>query len=98
MQLEILTKQEFERWATKLIELISSSAIAATYSSKRTTYSNDEASAYLKVCKKTLQNYRDAGLIKFTQVGRKILYSQEDLDAFISSYKKSLFHKQTIQL
>lgn len=50
-------------------------------------YNNKQACAYLNVCSKTLQNYRDNGLIRFTQVGRKISYSQQDLNIFLNKNK-----------
>lgn len=57
-------------------------------------YSNEEACQYLKVCSKTLQNYRDTGQIKFIQNGRKISYTQNELNEFIMRNKKGLFKKE----
>jgi len=57
-------------------------------------YTNEEAGQYLKVCAKTLQNYRDDGLLRFAQVGRKIFYTQSDLNTFLETYKKETFLNQ----
>jgi len=57
-------------------------------------YSNEDACKYLQACAKTLQNYRDDGLIGFTQIGRKIYYKQSDLNMFLNTYKKQTFLNQ----
>jgi excisionase family DNA binding protein len=54
-------------------------------------YNNKEAAEYLKVCTKTLQNYRDDGLLEFIQQGRKICYTQANLNAFLEKYKNKTF-------
>lgn len=56
-------------------------------------YSNAEAAKYLKACTKTLQNYRDNGQIRFMQIGRKIYYTQSQLDEFLALNKRELFNK-----
>lgn len=61
-------------------------------------YSTEEACQYLKVCSKTLQNYRDTGQVKFTQNGRKILYSQHELNEFLEKNKKEIFVKALINI
>jgi excisionase family DNA binding protein len=40
----------------------------------------------LKVSKRTLQNYRDRGTITFIQCGRKILYTESDVIAFLEAH------------
>lgn len=95
MQVNVITKEEFQQWAeafaAQLTALIQGSDITPA---NHKTYNTDEAAAYLKVCKKTLQNYRDDGLITFSQIGRKITYAQSDLDSFLQAYKKQLFNKK----
>jgi len=54
-------------------------------------YNNAEALKYLGVCQATLQKYRDWGLIEFSQTGRKIYYTQENLDTFLAKNKKEAF-------
>ena len=96
MQVNFITTEELNKWGEDLIKTISALIHPELSTSK--IYSNKEAAHYLKVCSKTLQNYRVAGLIRFTQVGRKITYSQSDLDAFTSLYKQQLFSKKIVEL
>lgn len=42
-----------------------------------------EACKKLKVCSRTLFEYRKKGIIKYSQFGRKILYKLSDLEDFI---------------
>ena len=39
----------------------------------------------LSVTRRTLQNYRDDKIIKFSQVGKKIWFKSTDVDKFIDS-------------
>jgi hypothetical protein len=55
-------------------------------------YTNQEACKYLNVCTKTLQNYRDGGMIEFSQTGRKIYYTQDNLNAFLAKNKMEAFN------
>lgn len=52
---------------------------------------NDELSLLLKVTKRTLQNYRDQGMISFSQVGSKIYYRSADVEDFLRHHYKSAF-------
>jgi len=44
-----------------------------------------QACAYLKVCRKTLYKFRMEGKIRYYKPGRKVMYRQTELDAFINS-------------
>ena len=91
MEIDVVTIKELNEMATKIIDAIASLLNSQAIYTRERLYSNKEACKYLKFCSKTLQNYRDNGQIKFTQVGRKISYSQQDLSAFLQEYKKDLF-------
>lgn len=46
-------------------------------------YTNESLALMLGVSKRTLQNYRDKGLIYYSKVERQIFYRQEDVDNFL---------------
>jgi excisionase family DNA binding protein len=49
-----------------------------------------EAAVLLKVSKRTLQNYRDAGIIGFSQIGGKVYFKAVDLEEHLKkNYVKS---------
>ena len=56
---------------------------ASEYFEKSKILTTDETCALLHISRRTLQNYRDKRLIKFSQVGRKITYRMPDLLQFL---------------
>lgn len=46
----------------------------------------DHVCHILEISKRTLQNYRDRGILPFAQIGRKIYYKATDLDEFLESH------------
>ena len=53
-----------------------------------------EACAFLKVSKRTLQNYRDDGTLPFSQVGGKIYFKVADLEQHLSKHYVKAFKKR----
>ena len=49
--------------------------------------SSEEARQILGVSPKTWQNYRDRGIIPFSQTGRKIYVLRSDLDNYLKSHR-----------
>ena len=48
--------------------------------------SNREASQYLKVSIRTLQKWRDTGVIPYIQIKGKIIYRQSDIERLLQTY------------
>jgi excisionase family DNA binding protein len=95
MELNIITKEELEIFAQRLLASISELLKGEPNDRQmHKNYTSSEACKYLNVCTKTLQNYRDNGLLAFTQIGRKICYTHADLNAFLREYKKDTFQNQ----
>lgn len=63
---------------TKLLEVMDTST-----NGNMNWFTGEQVTKFLSVSKRTLQNYRDQGLIGFSQIGRKILYRQSDVDKFL---------------
>jgi hypothetical protein len=47
----------------------------------------------LNVSKRTLQSFRDKGLIPYSQIGHKCFYKQEDMKEFIEKHRVELLEK-----
>lgn len=45
-----------------------------------------EVCKLLQVCKKTLQNYRDLGILPFSKIGNKIYYKQSDIQKCLEDH------------
>ena len=57
---------------------------------------NQEASEYLKVRPRTLQNYRDNKTLPFTKLGGKVYYKLSDIEAMLEkSYSKKAIEKKS---
>lgn len=56
--------------------------------------SSDEICRLLMISKRTLQTYRDRGILPFAQVSRKIYYKASDIDEYLNQhYIKSNYQK-----
>lgn len=52
---------------------------------------NQEVAKILNVSKRTLQNYRDEGIISFSQVGSKIYYNVADIEEHLKKHRVKAF-------
>lgn len=82
MIVNIITGEEAEQILQKL-DLIITRLEVQFKANNSLLYSNDELASKLKVSKKTLQNWRDQGVIEFSQIQRKIFYSEEQVTKFL---------------
>lgn len=48
---------------------------------------NQEVCEILGISKRTLQTYRDKGMLSYTQINHKIFYRPEDVDKLINKLK-----------
>jgi hypothetical protein len=74
----------------ELMQLKSYLAGLRLFTGKR-TFNNKTLSEYLGISTRTLQNWRDAGMISFTQIKEVIIYSEDDVDAFLKKHKRVAF-------
>ena len=84
MEAIIIAKQEYDQILVKLDEIreglhkqVNPSPIQERY------LTNAEVCDLLKVSRRTLQRYRDEGLIAFSQVGATIRYKAADVEQFL---------------
>ena len=55
---------------------------------------NADVCEKLNVSKRTLQTYRDGGLLAYSQINHKIYYRMEDVEAFITAMSKELIGEE----
>ena len=59
-------------------------------------FTDKEVSARLKVSRRTLQDYRNNGILPYTQVGGKILYRASDIEkTLMKGYKEAYRYKRS---
>lgn len=57
------------------------------YFKKETKWlTSEEVCRLLKISKRTLQSYRDNGILPFSQIGRKIYYKASDIDDYLDAH------------
>ena len=54
-----------------------------------------EVSAWLKVSRRTLQDYRNNGMIAYYQLGGKILYKESDIEKMVMSGYRNAYRLGT---
>jgi hypothetical protein len=59
--------------------------VASTKKNDQEWLDSEGVCKILKVTKRTLQNYRDTLILPYSQVGKKILYKQSDIQKILES-------------
>lgn len=54
-------------------------------------FTDKEVSARLKVSRRTLQDYRNNGIISYYQLGGKILYKESDIERMLAANYREAF-------
>ena len=54
-----------------------------------------EVSAWLKVSRRTLQDYRNNGMVSYYQLGCKILYKESDIEKMVMSGYRNAYRLET---
>ncbi len=56
-------------------------------------FTTSELSVYLKVSIRTLQKWRDIGVLNFSAVGKKFYYTSDDVKTMLNSFKTKKYEK-----
>ena len=70
-------KQHFENFSRQVKNLCGDNQ------SKEKWLGNDDVCSLLQISKRTLQSYRDNGILPFSQIGRKCYYKVSDVENLI---------------
>ena len=54
-----------------------------------------EVSAWLKVSRRTLQDYRNNGMVSYYQLGGKILYKESDIEKLVMGGYRNAYRMET---
>lgn len=73
--------QLFKQLATRLLSLIGE--VPSSSNPAETWLDIPDAAKWLKVSPRTLQNYRDKGMLPYSQIGAKIYFRLDDLQKFL---------------
>ena len=91
-----INNDEFEKWATRLSKEIGEIGKALNslintsdvFDKDDKPLDNQDVSLALNVSYRTLQRYRDNGLLPFFKIGKKVYYKTSDVRAFVFKYQQ----------
>ena len=92
MEVITIESKAFQDIVAKL-EAINTRLIQKEKEPKEKWLDNLELMQLLKISKRTLQHYRDSGLISFAQVGAKIYYKLSDIEELLIKHYNKAFRK-----
>ena len=100
MNKTIMTNDE---WAVGFMEQLDSmlAGIESITEKSRASFGNErfltdkEVSAWLKVSRRTLQDYRNNGMVSYYQLGGKILYKESDIEKLVMGGYRNAYRTET---
>ena len=92
-----------DEWAIGSMEQLDSmpNGIESMNEKSRASFSNErfltdkEVSAWLKVSRRTLQDYRNNGMVSYYQLGGKILYKESDIEKMVMDGYRNAYRTGT---
>ena len=96
----IMTNDE---WAVGFMEQLDSmlNGIESMNEKSKASFGNErfltdkEVSAWLKVSRRTLQDYRNNGMVSYYQLGGKILYKESDIEKLVMGGYRNAYRTET---
>ena len=100
MNRTIMTNDE---WAVGFMEQLDSmlDGIESMNEKSKASFGNErfmtdkEVSAWLKVSRRTLQDYRNNGMVSYYQLGGKILYKESDIEKLVMGGDRNAYRMET---
>ena len=100
MNKTIMTNDE---WAVGFMEQLDSmlNGIESMNEKSKASFGNErfltdkEVSAWLKVSRRTLQDYRNNGMVSYYQLGGKILYKESDIEKLVMGGYRNAYRLET---
>lgn len=87
MQVEMLTREDLQRFKTELLEELKEALSESRRSEAKTWLKSAEVRKMLKISPGTLQNLRISGALPYTKVGGSLYYKYEDILKLLGEHK-----------
>ena len=99
MNYYIITETNWAKLRDEILSLAESCHKAFGEKSKHTDWlRNGDVCRLLNISKRTLQHYRDTGVLPFTQIGHKCYYKREDVETLLLTKSNKPKNKQDRRL
>lgn len=89
MEIKIIEGRTFDRLKQCVNELLEKSRKLNTFQTQKEWLDNQDVCRILGISLRTLQNYRDKGLIPYSQIGHKCYYKSTDIELFLENIKNT---------
>lgn len=107
MNMELLTRNNFEGWMEKIIDRLDrqDELLLAIKEQRQQSpslsegirlFDNQDLCMLLQISKRTLQRYRSEGVLAYKTLGKKTYYNETDVLDFLSKQIKD-FHQKDIE-
>lgn len=92
-----------DEWAVSFMKELDSmlNGIESMNEKSKASFGNErfltdkEVSAWLKVSRRTLQDYRNNGMVSYYQLGGKILYKESDIEKLVMGGYRNAYRTET---
>lgn len=92
-----------DEWAVSFMEQLDTmlDGIESMNEKSKASFGNEcfltdkEVSAWLKVSRRTLQDYRNNGMVSYYQLGGKILYKESDIEKLVMGGYRNAYRMET---
>ena len=94
MELKIIESSTLEQIEQGVKELLAKSRKVQSPKTREEWMDNQEVCILLNISKRTLQSYRDRGILSFSQIGHKCYYRVKDIERFVADAKTNTNYKR----
>mgnify|MGYP000888371617 CR=1 FL=1 len=88
MELKIIEGKTLDKIKGRIKHLLEKSRGLARYRNREEWLDNQDVCQLLNISLRTLQSYRDRGILAYSMIGHKCYYKTSDVCAFIEKSKK----------
>lgn len=87
MNLKIIETKTLEKVKERIALLLEKSEKLSRHLKKEEWLDNQDVCRMLNISQRTLQNYRDRGILSYSMIGHKCYYKAGDISLFVESSK-----------
>lgn len=88
MELKIIDRKALDKVKERIKLLLEKSRGLASYRNREEWLDNQDVCQLLNISLRTLQSYRDKGILAYSMIGHKCYYKVNDIHLFIEKSKR----------
>lgn len=88
MELKIIEGKALDRVKERIKLLLEKSRVLTRYRNREEWLDNQDVCQLLNISLRTLQSYRDRGILAYSMIGHKCYYKASDIHLFVEKSKR----------